>query len=241
MSGTATGGSQKTILLVEDEADLAVTLEYNLQRDGYRTRVAHDGRTAIHEIDQDSSLDAVILDLMLPDISGTEICKHIREQERTRDIPVIMLTAKGEEIDRVVGFEVGADDYVVKPFSVRELLLRLRALLRRAERPGASTDVLSFDRVRLDRDGHRVWVDECEVTLTALEFRLLHTFMSRRGRVQTRDALLSDVWGIEADVTTRTVDTHVKRLREKLGEAGRYIETLRGVGYRFRDRPIDED
>ena len=241
MSGPALGASQKTVLLVEDEADLAATLEYNLQREGYRVRVAPDGRTALAELAQDPPPDAVLLDLMLPDVSGTEICKHLREHERTRDIPVIMLTAKGAEIDRVVGFELGADDYVVKPFSVRELLLRVRALLRRAERPSGEANMVAFERLRLDREAHRVWVDEQEVNLTALEFRLLYAFISRRGRVQTRDALLSDVWGIEADVTTRTVDTHVKRLREKLGDAGSYIETLRGVGYRFRDRPVDEE
>jgi two-component system, OmpR family, phosphate regulon response regulator PhoB len=241
MSGPVLGGSQKIILIVEDEADLAATLEYNLQREGYRTRVAHDGRTALEELAQDPPPDAVLLDLMLPDLSGTEVCKRMREQERTRDVPVVMLTARSAEIDRVVGFEVGADDYVVKPFSVRELMLRVRALLRRAERPGAEPDMVSFDRLRVDRESHRVWVDDRELQLTALEFRLLFAFISRRGRVQTRDTLLSDVWGIEADVTTRTVDTHVKRLREKLGDAGRYIETLRGVGYRFRDRPIDGD
>jgi len=240
MSSNALGGAQKTILLVEDEADLAATIEYNLQREGYRTRVAHDGRTALEELAREPAPDAILLDLMLPDISGTEICKHLREQERTRDVPVIMVTAKGAEIDRVVGFEVGADDYVVKPFSVRELMLRIRALLRRTERPADNPDMITFDRLRVDREGHRVWVDEQEISLTALEFRLLYAFISRRGRVQTRDALLSDVWGIEADVTTRTVDTHVKRLREKLGDAGRYVETLRGVGYRFRDRPIGE-
>lgn len=241
MSGPALEGPRKAILIVEDEADLAATLEYNLEREGYQTRVAHDGRAALAELARSPAPDAVLLDLMLPDCSGTEICKRLREQERTRDIPIIMLTAKGEEIDRVVGFEVGADDYVVKPFSVREVLLRIRALLRRAERPGGDPGVIAFDRLRVDPEGHRAWVDDRELGLTALEFRLLHVFVSRRGRVQTRDALLSDVWGIEADVTTRTVDTHVKRLREKLGDVGRYIETLRGVGYRFRDRPIDED
>ena len=174
---------------------------------------------------------------MLPDLSGTEICRRLRDQERTRDIPVIMCTAKGEEIDRVVGFEVGADDYVVKPFSVRELVLRIRALLRRANRIEGEPSLIRFGRLKIDRDAHRAWVDDAEIGLTALEFRLLHAFVSRRGRVQTRDALLSDVWGIEADVTTRTVDTHVKRLREKLGDAGMYIETLRGVGYRFKDQP----
>jgi two-component system phosphate regulon response regulator PhoB len=151
-----------------------------------------------------------------------------------------MCTAKGEEIDRVVGFEVGADDYVVKPFSVRELILRIRALLRRVDstrRNEGEPSLIRFGRLKIDRDAHRAWVDDGEIALTALEFRLLHAFMSRRGRVQTREALLSDVWGIEADVTTRTVDTHVKRLREKLGEAGMYIETLRGVGYRFKDAP----
>lgn len=241
MSGPILGAPQKTILIVEDEADLAATLEYNLKREGYRPCVAASGQAALEEIAHNPTLDAVLLDLMLPDIPGTEICKHLREHERTREIPVIMLTAKGEEIDRVVGFEVGADDYVVKPFSVRELMLRLRALLRRAERPVEEPDTITFGRLRLDREGHRVWVEDQEINLTALEFRLLHAFVSRRGRVQTRDALLSDVWGIEADVTTRTVDTHVKRLREKLGEAGRYIETLRGVGYRFRDRPSEDE
>ncbi len=242
MSGSATATQQpKTILIVEDEADLASTLEYNLNRDGYRTRLAPDGNTAFEELAQDPPPDAILLDLMLPDISGTEICKRIRQSDRTRDIPVIMLTAKGEEIDRVVGFEVGADDYVVKPFSVRELMLRIRALMRRTERPTSHPSTIQFGPMRIDREGHRVWVEEQEINLTALEFRLLYAFVSRRGRVQTRDALLSDVWGIEADVTTRTVDTHVKRLREKLGDAGRYIETLRGVGYRFRDRPSDPE
>jgi len=157
-----------------------------------------------------------------------------------------MLTAKGEEIDRVVGFEVGADDYVIKPFSVRELMLRIQAILRRAAPesqsgdPGTGTEVEAFGILRLDREAHRVWVDKEEINLTALEFRLLSTFMARKGRVQGRDTLLSDVWGIDAEVTTRTVDTHVKRLREKLGPAGNYIETLRGVGYRFRDTPSEE-
>jgi len=167
-----------------------------------------------------------------------EIHRHFqREQDRTRETPVIMCTAKGEEIDRVVGFEVGADDYLVKPFSVRELILRIRALLRRSHRVEGEPSLIRFGRLKIDRDAHRAWVDDAEIGLTALEFRLLHAFLSRRGRVQTRDALLSDVWGIEADVTTRTVDTHVKRLREKLGDAGAYIETLRGVGYRFKDQP----
>ncbi|MCA9561094.1 MAG: response regulator transcription factor, partial [Myxococcales bacterium] len=185
--------------------------------------------------------DLVLLDLMLPDMSGTEVCRKLRADERTKDVPVMMVTAKGEEIDRVVGFEVGADDYVVKPFSLRELLLRVRAVLRRARTGEESEDEITFGRLRIDTPGHHVWVDEEEVKLTALEFRLLTTFHARRGRVQTREMLLSDVWGYQAEVTTRTVDTHVKRLREKLGEAGQYIETVRGVGYRFRARPDEVD
>jgi two-component system, OmpR family, phosphate regulon response regulator PhoB len=227
------------VLVIEDEIDLATTVEYNFKNEGFQVRVAHTGREGLAAATSEPLPDVVVLDLMLPDLSGIEICRRLREQEATRDIPVIMCTAKGEEIDRVVGFEVGADDYVVKPFSVRELVLRVRAMLRRvdARRVDPDSSVLRFGRLKIDRDAHRAWIDDGEIALTALEFRLLHAFMSRRGRVQTREALLSDVWGIEADVTTRTVDTHVKRLREKLGDAGMYIETLRGVGYRFKDAP----
>jgi len=225
------------VLVIEDEVDLATTLEYNLRAEGFTVRLAHSGRQGLASATAEPLPDVIVLDLMLPDLSGTEICRKLREGDRTRDIPVVMCTAKGEEIDRVVGFEVGADDYVVKPYSVRELILRIRALLRRAHRVEGEPSLIRFGRLKIDRDAHRAWVDEVEVGLTALEFRLLHAFLARRGRVQTRDALLSDVWGIEADVTTRTVDTHVKRLREKLGEAGAYIETLRGVGYRFKDQP----
>ena len=224
------------VLVIEDEVDLATTLEYNLRAEGFTVRIAHSGRQGLASATADPLPDVIVLDLMLPDLSGTEICRKLREGERTRDIPVVMCTAKGEEIDRVVGFEVGADDYVVKPFSVRELVLRIRALLRRAHRTEGEPSLIRFGRLKIDRDAHRAWVDDGEIALTALEFRLLHAFMSRKGRVQTRDALLSDVWGIEADVTTRTVDTHVKRLREKLGEAGVYVETIRGVGYRFRNK-----
>jgi two-component system phosphate regulon response regulator PhoB len=225
------------VLIIEDEVDLATTLEYNLRAEGFQVRLAHTGRAGLASATADPLPDVIVLDLMLPDLSGTEICRRLRDQERTRDVPVVMCTAKGEEIDRVVGFEVGADDYVVKPFSVRELILRIRALLRRVQRADGEPSHIRFGRLKIDRDAHRAWVDEIEIGLTALEFRLLHAFLSRRGRVQTRDALLGDVWGIDADVTTRTVDTHVKRLREKLGDAGAYIETLRGVGYRFKDRP----
>jgi len=177
---------------------------------------------------------------MLPDMPGTEVCRQIRADARTRKIPLIMVTAKSDEIDRVVGFEVGADDYVVKPFSVRELLLRIRAVLRRAQPVALKEDTLSLGRLRIDIPGHKVWVEEEPVRLTALEFKLLQTFVERKGRVQTRESLLSDVWGMEADITTRTVDTHVKRLRDKLGAAGTYIETIRGVGYRLQTEPGED-
>jgi two-component system phosphate regulon response regulator PhoB len=225
------------VLIVEDEVDLAATLEYSLTREGYQVTVAHTGQAALAAALADPGPDVVVLDLMLPDLPGTEVCRRLREHERTRELPIVMCTAKDTEIDRVVGFEVGADDYVVKPFSVRELALRVRAMLRRSHRTEAESEILRFGRLKVDREAHRVWIDDAEVTLTALEFRLLYTFLSRKGRVQSREALLSDVWGIDAEVTTRTVDTHVKRLREKLGEVGDYIETLRGVGYRFRDQP----
>ncbi|MCA9707939.1 MAG: response regulator transcription factor, partial [Myxococcales bacterium] len=172
------------------------------------------------------------------DISGTEVCRQLRQGSDTRRIPVLMLTAKTDPIDRVVGFEVGADDYVTKPFSVRELVLRIRAILRRTEAAApVEPEMLRFGILRLDFEGHRVWVEEQEVTLTALEFRLLKTLVQRRGRVQTREILLNHVWEMSGDVTTRTVDTHVRRLRKKLGPASAYIETLRGVGYRFQSEP----
>jgi two-component system phosphate regulon response regulator PhoB len=225
------------ILIVDDEQDLVSSLEYNLEREGYRTRSALTGQAALDQAHQEPLPDLVLLDLMLPDMSGTEVCRELRTHEHTRNIPVIMLTAKGEEIDRVVGFEVGADDYVVKPFSIRELLLRTRAVLRRSQPRGEETTPTTYGILRLDTDAHRVWVSGEEIILTALEFKLLALLLARRGRVQSREQLLSDVWGIDADVTTRTVDTHVKRLRNKLRDAATYVETLRGVGYRFSDEP----
>lgn len=227
------------ILIVDDEKDLVATLEYNLQREGYQTRSALCGKDALDLSRKDPLPDLVLLDLMLPDMPGTEICRKLKGEKTTGRIPVIMLTARGEEIDRVVGFEVGADDYVVKPFSVRELMLRIRAVLRRGIGPEEGPPERVFGVLRVDREGHRAWVDGEEILLTALEFQLLATLMERKGRVQSRDTLLRDVWEIEADISTRTVDTHVKRLRQKLGAAGEYIETLRGVGYRFRSEPIE--
>lgn len=225
------------ILIVEDEADLQQVLEYNLKQAGHEVTATKLGQDAIR-LAREEHPDLVLLDLMLPDISGTEVCKTLKEAPATKSIPVLMVTARGEEIDRVVGFELGADDYVVKPFSVRELLLRVQAVLRRGkpEAPAAQS-LVDFGKLRIDRGAHRVWVDTQEVELTALEFKLLVTLYDRRNRVQTRTALLDDVWGIQADITTRTVDTHVKRLREKLEAARDYVETVRGVGYRFVGSP----
>lgn len=228
------------ILVVEDEKDLVQTLEYNLHRNGYRTRAAYTGEEALSLARQAPPPDLILLDLMLPDIPGTVVCRQIRADGKTRTIPVLMLTAKGEETARIVGFEAGADDYVVKPFSVSELLLRIRAILRRVgyaeDAPGATR----FGVLEFDPDAHEVRTNGRRVSLSALEFRLLDTFLANRGRVQTREMLLDKVWDIHADIQTRTVDVHVKRLRTKLGEAGDYIETLRGVGYRLISRPDEE-
>ncbi len=225
------------VLVIEDEGDLAEVLRYNLAAAGFEVAIASRGADGLR-LASERIPDLVLLDLMLPDLPGTEVCRSLKADARTRRVPVIMLTARGEEIDRVVGFELGADDYVVKPFSVRELLLRAQAVLRRTAAATASDPVLvEFGALRLDRAAHRAWVDGRELELTALEFRLLTTLLDRRDRVQTRARLLDDVWGITADVTTRTVDTHVKRLREKLGRAGDYIETVRGVGYRLVGAP----
>jgi two-component system phosphate regulon response regulator PhoB len=225
------------ILVVEDEKDLQEIIAYNLRQSGHAVTVVGSGRDALTAV-ADARPDLLLLDLMLPDVSGIEVCRKLKGDTATREIPIIMVTAKGDEVDRVVGFELGADDYVVKPYSLRELLLRVDAVLRRTSTTSPPTQgVMVFGKLRLDRDAHRVWVNEQEVTLTALELRLLATLLERRGRVQSRPSLLDDVWGMSGDVTTRTVDTHVKRLREKLGAAGPYIETVRGVGYRFTPAP----
>lgn len=225
------------ILVVEDESDLQQVLQYNLEQAGHEVLQALRGNDGLN-LAREKRPNLVLLDLMLPDMPGTEVCKAIKENAATKGIPVVMLTAKGEEIDRVVGFELGADDYVVKPFSVRELLLRINAVLRRAESiHDTKEELVEFGCLKFARDAHRVWVDEAIVELTALEFRLLTTLYDRKNRVQSRGTLLEDVWGMDSSITTRTVDTHVKRLREKLANARDYIETVRGVGYRFIGSP----
>ncbi len=221
------------ILVVEDEADLRHVLEFNLSEAGHDVQVAPTGADGLR-IARETKPELVLLDIMLPDVSGLDVCRQLKSAQETSSMAVVMLTARGEEIDRVVGFEIGADDYVVKPFSVRELVLRIGAILRRAAGESETSDsVIEFGRLKMDREAHRVWVDGEEIELTALEFKLLVTLYDRRNRVQTRTVLLDVVWGIRADVTTRTVDTHVKRLREKLQGARDYVETVRGVGYRF--------
>ncbi len=226
------------ILVVEDERDLQQVLAYSLRRAGHEVLPALDGESALR-LAREANPDLVLLDLMLPDLPGTEVCEELKRDQATRDIPVLMATARGEEADRIAGFKIGADDYVVKPFSVRELLLRIEAILRRCGIEGSRSALVDFGRLRVDPEAHRVWVDGREVGLTALELRLLLTLLERRNRVQTRATLLDDIWGHEAEVTTRTVDTHVKRLREKLGPLAGYVETVRGVGYRFVGRPED--
>ncbi|MEN9785674.1 MAG: hypothetical protein RLZZ299_938 [Pseudomonadota bacterium] len=224
------------ILVVDDEPDIRGLIVHALVRDGLDARGVATGAEAL-DVARTDVPALVVLDVMLPDLSGTEVCRRLRGDAATRSVPVIMLSARGEEIDRVVGFEVGADDYVTKPFSTRELLLRVRAVLRRAQEEHAGTPGTEPpDAVGLviDEPGHRALVDGRDVQLTATEFKLLMTLSRRAGRVQTRSALLHDVWEVRGDVPTRTVDTHVKRLREKLGDTSWCIETVRGVGYRFR-------
>jgi two-component system phosphate regulon response regulator PhoB len=228
-------GTVPSVLLVDDEKDLLSLLDFNLRAAGFETTLATTGEQALRELRRKVP-DLVLLDLMLPDLSGTEVCRQIKGDARTKHVPVVMLTAKGDEVDRVVGFEMGADDYVTKPFSVRELILRLKAVLRRGgparerAQPPARVGPL-----HVDVDAHRAFVDGGEIQLTPLEFRLLTTLMARLGRVQSREQLLEDVWEMSSDLETRTVDTHVKRLREKLGSGRDLLETVRGIGYRLVD------
>jgi two-component system, OmpR family, phosphate regulon response regulator PhoB len=221
-----------SVLIVDDERDLVNLLDFNLRQAGFETAVALTGEQALSQVRRRVP-DLVLLDLMLPDIPGTEVCRQLKGDPRTRNVPVVMLTAKGEELDRVVGFEIGADDCVTKPFSVRELVLRLKAVLRRGPRGPSERAPEPVGPLRVDAEAHRAYVGEEEIVLTPLEFRLLSTLMARAGRVQSREQLLSDVWEMSTELETRTVDTHVKRLREKLGPARDLLETVRGIGYRL--------
>jgi two-component system phosphate regulon response regulator PhoB len=221
-----------TIVIIEDECDLADLLAFNLQREGYRPLTALDGREGLELVRRERPA-LVLLDLMLPGMMGVDVCRELKRDPETASIPVLMLTARGEEIDRVVGFEVGADDYMVKPFSMRELVLRVRAVLRRAATPEPAVKVLTVGPLVIDPVRHLVQVEGEEIVLTGTEFKLLLTLAERRGRLQSRDVLLTDVWGYNYVGDTRTVDTHVTRLRSKLGPAGDLIRTVRGFGYKL--------
>ena len=226
------------ILIIEDQPDIRKTIDYNLSRESFEVFQAAsiaEGEQAI----QQHKPDLVILDLMLPDGSGLTLCRDIKSDPATKNTLVILLTAKADELDRVIGFELGADDYVTKPFSVRELILRVKAILKRraSEERQPADPSYTFGALTLNLEAHQVFINDLEVGFTALEFRLLKHLIDRKGRVQSRDQLLEEVWGYSAEVTTRTVDTHIKRLREKLDSAGEYVQTIRGVGYRFSKTP----
>ena len=225
-----------SVLIVDDEPDIVDILDFNLEAEGYRPLKAFNGLEGIAMAQSDPCPSLVILDLMLPDISGTEVCRRLKSDPRTAGIPIVMLTARVEEYDKITGFETGADDYVTKPFSVRELMLRVRAILRRTtvDDEIEQSSPIQHGRLRVDPLAYKVWLDREEISLTALEYRLLMTLLTRAGQVQTREVLLADVWGMNPEITTRTVDTHVTRLRKKLGNVDSYIETLRGVGYRMQ-------
>lgn len=224
---------QEKILIVEDDKHISKLLRYNLEKAGYDCTVSLTGEEALDVLDKEA-IALIVLDIMLPKMDGLEVCRRIRQDDTLKNIPIIMLTAKGEEVDRIVGLELGADDYMVKPFSPRELILRMKAILKRKKQEEPKKDILKNGILTVDIPRHKATVGPKTVELTAMEFKLLVTLMERRGRVQTRDRLLADVWDISEDVYTRTIDTHIKRLREKLGKAGYLIETIVGVGYRFK-------
>lgn len=227
----------KRILIVDDEPDVTELVGYQLRAKGFAAETLNDPTQSIAKI-RAFQPDLVILDVMMPDISGIQICRMLRADPKTKSIPVIFLTAKTEEADRVLGLEVGGDDYICKPFSVKELMLRVQGLLRRNSGPADELPKrLEIGSIVLDNERHQVTITGVPVELTATEFRLLRLLMERKGRVQTREHLLLNVWNYETEIETRTVDTHIRRLREKLGAEADRIETLRGVGYRMVDPP----
>ncbi|MFQ5527406.1 MAG: response regulator [Thermoanaerobaculia bacterium] len=225
--------SRQRIVVVEDEPDIVEILRYNLEREGYSVDVFTRGDEALEAVRRDPP-DLLLLDLMLPGMDGLEITRILKRDDATARIPLIMLTAKNEEIDRIVGLELGADDYLAKPFSPREVVLRVKAVLRRREGYPEAARVVSVGELKLDIPAHRFFLDGEEVDFTATEFRLMKVLMERAGRVQTREQLLSDVWQYADDVDSRTVDTHVRRLRKKLGAEASRIETVIGLGYRLK-------
>jgi two-component system phosphate regulon response regulator PhoB len=220
------------ILVVDDEPDVVELIRVNLTAAGFDVLIAGDGPEALRKA-RSAAPALVILDLMLPEVDGLEVCKLLRRDPATKPIPIVMLTAKAAEIDRVLGFELGADDYVTKPFSPRELVLRVKALLRRGQGTEESPDQIRIGALVVDISKHQVSVQNKAIDLTATEFKLLTVLAQRRGRVQSREQLLQDVWEYDNLIDTRTVDTHMRRLREKLGPAAKHLDTVRGVGYRF--------
>jgi two-component system phosphate regulon response regulator PhoB len=218
------------VLIVDDDPDIQRLVSYNLSQAGFDVAIAATGRKALEAV-QKNPPDLIILDLMLPDVDGMEVCRSLRQRDSSRRIPIVMLTARSEEIDRVVGFELGADDYVMKPFSPRELVLRVKSIFRRMKEE--RSDVLRVGKIQLYPDRRQCVVEKRPVTLTAKEFDLLQELMRARGNVLTRDVLMDRVWGYHGEATSRTLDTHIRRLREKLGESGLHVETVRGVGFRM--------
>jgi two-component system phosphate regulon response regulator PhoB len=233
-AGLRTAMARPRILIIEDERALTEVLTYNLQREGYDTVVAHDGQEGLRKA-QMQIPDLVLLDLMLPNMDGLDVCRQLRANDRTRKVPILMLTAKAEETDQVVGFSMGADDYVTKPFSVKVLLQRIKALQRRVEAIADDGDVVDHLGVRIDRVRHRATAAGRELPLTPTEFRLLECMLRQPGRAFTRSQLMDVAIGEGAIVLERTIDVHIKTLRRKLGPTHDYIETVRGVGYRFRE------
>jgi two-component system phosphate regulon response regulator PhoB len=224
----------KPILIVEDETEISELVEYHLKQTGFSVTSVPDGSSALDQVKRKRPA-LIILDLMLPDMDGKDICRALKSNPTTRSIPILMLTAKAEELDRVVGFELGAEDYVTKPFSPRELVLRVKAILQRKESIQESEKIIQIGGLLIDVEKHLVSVNKKSIPLTHTEFKLLLELAQKRGRVYTRDTLLDRVWGYTYEGYARTVDTHIRRLREKLGDLGHYIETIRGVGYRFRE------
>lgn len=220
------------ILVVDDEPEAVELVEFNLRQAGFDVVAAADGTDALKKA-RSVLPSLIVLDLMLPEIDGLEICKLLRRDPATARIPIIMLTAKAAEIDRIIGLELGADDYVTKPFSPRELILRIRKILDRGRNQGDEVDRMVFRELLIDLPRHLVSWRGKNIELTATEFKLLTVLAQRKGRVQSRDQLLRDVWEYNSLIDTRTVDTHMRRLREKLGPAAKFLDTVRGVGYRF--------
>ena len=225
----------KPILIIEDEKDIIDLVAYHFRQAGFSVSSALDGPSGL-ELAKKERPSVILLDLMLPGMDGKDVCRALKSNPLTQSIPILMLTAKTEEVDRVIGFELGADDYVTKPFSPRELVLRVKAILRRKEVGQESGKIIQIGDLLVDIDRHYVSVKKSSIPLTSTEFKLLVELASNRGRVQTRERLLDKVWGYTYEGYARTVDTHIRRLREKLGSSGDYIETIRGVGYRFREK-----